>query len=247
MRENAIMLRYIMAVCLAGVLLSPAAAMAGTGKIKAVLRDGGGRTMNGKVTAKKGSTTKTCKTAAGTCTIRNLSSGTWSVSATSTSGARKGGPHKVSAKDGKTRTVNIVVRKSDDRKRKLSKSKGKESAKGDNGSPKKKKTISKKSRKDDKKAKPKKKRWTRNLAKGKRKVVKGIIRNPRGNTLNGKVTVIKGSRVVGHSKTAGGAYKIYDLSPGNYVFKFVSTGGKKAAVKAAVESKKTKTINFVAR
>jgi hypothetical protein len=241
MRRNTMRLRYIMVACLAGVLLSPAAVVAGTGKIKVVMRDGGGRTMNGKATAKKGSVKKTCKTAAGTCTINRLSAGTWSVSAASTSGALKGGPHKASAKDGKTTTVNIVVRKSDSGKRKLSKSKGKAGA---TGSPKK---ARKASKKGDKKAKPKKKFGARNLAKGKRKVVKGSVRNPKGNTLNGKVTVRRGSRVVGYSKTAGGAYKIYDLPYDTYTFQFVSTGGKKASVRAKVESKKIKTINFVAR
>jgi hypothetical protein len=244
MKGDAMKLRYLMVACLAGMLLAPVTALAGTGRIKVVLRDGGGRTMNGKVTAKKGSVTKTCKTAAGTCTIRSLSAGAWSVSASSTSGARKGGPHKASAKDGKTTTVNIVVRESDSGKRKLSKSKSKRSVAGASSSPKKAKKASKKG---GKKATPKKKYGSKNLAKGKRKVVTGKARNVNGNTLNGKVTVRKGSRVVGYSKTAGGVYRIFYLSPGAYTFKFVSTGGKKAAVKANVESKKTKTINFLAR
>lgn len=98
------------AMCVA-LMLASTTALAGGGKFKVILKDNKGVTINGKVTAKKGSTVKSCKTAGGTCTLKGLKAGKWTVSAKTMNGAAAGGPRKVTAKAGKKVTVTIVLKK----------------------------------------------------------------------------------------------------------------------------------------
>lgn len=92
-------------------LLATSTAFAGTGKIKFILKDEKGVTINGKVTAKRGTVVKSCNSAAGTCTVSALDAGTWTVSAKTANGAATGGPKTVTAKSGQTITVTIVLKK----------------------------------------------------------------------------------------------------------------------------------------
>ena len=86
-------------------------AMAGSkGKIKVKLVNHLGATTNGTVIAKKGNTTKTCKTSAGTCTLTGLKKGKWTVTA-KTSGGAKGGPVKKRVKAGKKVNLTIKVKR----------------------------------------------------------------------------------------------------------------------------------------
>jgi len=98
-------------------LLATSTAFAGTGKIKFVLKDEKGVTINGKVTAKRGTTVKSCTSAAGTCTVSKLTAGSWTVSAKTLNGAATGGPKTVTAKAGQTITVTIILKKKTTRSR----------------------------------------------------------------------------------------------------------------------------------
>jgi hypothetical protein len=93
----------------AAFLLVSAAAFAGTGKLKIVLKDDKGIIVNGKVTVKKSSTVRNCNSAAGTCSVADLAVGTWTVSAKSTSGVLTGGPKTATVKAGQTVTVTLVL------------------------------------------------------------------------------------------------------------------------------------------
>ena len=76
---------------LALILGTGAAVAANTGKLKVMLINHKGVTINGTVTAKKGSKVKRCTTKAGTCTLTKMAPGTWTVVAKTASG-KKGGP-----------------------------------------------------------------------------------------------------------------------------------------------------------
>lgn len=93
------------------LMLASASAYAGDTKIKVILKDQKGVTINGKVTAKLGSSVKSCKTAGGTCTLKKLKPGKWTVSAKTANGAASGGPKAVTARKGKKVTVTIVLKK----------------------------------------------------------------------------------------------------------------------------------------
>ena len=89
-----------------------------------------------------------------------------------------------------------------------------------------------------------KKATFKDLSRGKLKVASGLVRDAGGRVLNGTVTIKKGTLVIGKSKTAAGSYRIFDLSPGTYVFEFESLGGKKATHTVKVEKDKNVSINF---
>jgi hypothetical protein len=91
--------------------MASTAAFAGTGKLKILLKDDKGVVINGKVTAKRGSTVKTCNSAAGTCTLSSLAEGSWTVSAKTASGTATGGPKSATVKSGQVVTVTIVLTK----------------------------------------------------------------------------------------------------------------------------------------
>lgn len=97
------------AIGMAFLLASPAA-FAGTGKLKIVLKDSSGFAINGKVTVKRGTTVKTCTTAAGTCSISNLTAGDWTVSAKTLTGTKTGGPKIGKVITGKTVIVTLLVK-----------------------------------------------------------------------------------------------------------------------------------------
>lgn len=84
-------------------------AAAATGNLKVKLVDRNGVTINGTVVAKMGSTTKTCSTAAGTCTLSSLTVGTWTITARTPSGAT-GGPVSKVTKAGTTITFTVQVK-----------------------------------------------------------------------------------------------------------------------------------------
>jgi len=105
------MTRAIAIVVGVAFMLATASAFAGTGKLKVILKDEKGVTINGKVTAKSGSTVKSCTTAAGTCTVSKVPAGSWTVSAKTSNGAASGGPKTVTAKAGQTVTVTIILKK----------------------------------------------------------------------------------------------------------------------------------------
>jgi hypothetical protein len=92
-------------------MLASASAFAGDTGFKVKLVNEKGVKINGKVTAKKGSTVKSCKTADGTCKLRKLSKGSWTLSAKTSNGSRSGGPKTMTAKKGKMITVTIVLKK----------------------------------------------------------------------------------------------------------------------------------------
>ena len=91
------------------LILGSALALAGsTGKMKVMLVNHRGVTINGTIFAKKGSITKKCETSGGTCTLTGLAAGTWAVSAKTPSGA-KGGPMSKPVLSGKTVNLTIQV------------------------------------------------------------------------------------------------------------------------------------------
>jgi hypothetical protein len=92
-------------------MLATASAFAGTGKFKVILKDDKGVTINAKVTAKRGSTVKTCDTSAGVCYLSSVDEGSWTLSAKTSNGAATGGPKTVTAKSGQTVTVTIILTK----------------------------------------------------------------------------------------------------------------------------------------
>ena len=86
-------------------------ALAATGKMKVILKDGDGVRVNANVVVKKGTTVKKCTTTAGACTIKNLSKGEWKVAAKTANGKMYGGPKAVTVKPDKTVTVTVRMKK----------------------------------------------------------------------------------------------------------------------------------------
>jgi hypothetical protein len=80
-----------------------------TGNLKIKLVDKYGVTINGTVVAKMGSTTKSCNTSSGTCTLSSLTVGTWTLTARTPSGTA-GGPVTKVVKTGETITFTVQVK-----------------------------------------------------------------------------------------------------------------------------------------
>jgi len=105
------MTKAIATVVGVALLLSAASAFAGPTGFKVKLVDEKGVRINGKVIAKKGTKKKSCTTANGTCKLKKLSKGKWTLSAKTSNGAAAGGPKVVRAKKGKLITVTLVLEK----------------------------------------------------------------------------------------------------------------------------------------
>ena len=103
--------RTIAIVIAAMLVLASMPALAATGKMKVILKDGNGVRVNGKVVVKKGDTVKKCTTTAGSCTIKKLKKGEWKVSAKTADGKYYGGPKKVTVKPDKTVTTTVRMKK----------------------------------------------------------------------------------------------------------------------------------------
>ena len=102
----------VKSICLAifvGLLFQTQGAMAATGKIKVLLKNEGGRVINGDISARKGSAAKNCKTRAGGCVIGDVGEGTWFVSAVSL-GGKDSGLHTVSVKGGVEAQITLVLK-----------------------------------------------------------------------------------------------------------------------------------------
>jgi hypothetical protein len=195
--------------------------LAGTkGAIKVSLKDKSGKVVNGTVKGKKGNTSKKCKTKSGTCKLKKLATGKWTVSAKSSDGLVSKS-QKVTVKAGKTKKAALTLKK-----------KKETQSAGQSG-------VVVAPIKAEKKTKE-----TRDLSKGKTKVLLGTTRDDNGRVLNGTVTIKKGSETIGKSKTQGGAYRIYDLSPGTYSVNFESTGGKKSSRTIKIVSGKVADVNL---
>ena len=93
---------------LAFLAFAAAAVASSTGNLKIKLVDKYGVTINGTVVAKMGSTTKTCTTSSGTCTLSSLGVGTWTVTARTPSGTA-GGPVSKVVKAGETITFTVQI------------------------------------------------------------------------------------------------------------------------------------------
>jgi len=192
------------------------------GAIKVSLRDGKGVAINGKVIAKLGSTVKECNSAAGTCTLKGLAAGKWTVTAKSGGGAT-GGPQTVTVQDGKTASITLTLKDpvtvtatvtagSDSERTGATQLAGV--------------------------------KQTKDLGSGKVLRVAGTCRDEKGVLINGTVTVYQGSTVIGESKTAAGKYSIYDLAPGSYKLVFRTGGGKTKTVSVTVKDGQQASANF---
>ena len=56
-------------------------------------------------------------------------------------------------------------------------------------------------------------------------VLKGVARDKWGVLINGTCVVRLGSQILGHSTSAAGKFKVYDLPPGTYKCTFTTSGG----------------------
>jgi|GEM_PF-4827137 len=92
-------------------LLSTASAFAGDTGFKVRLIDEKGVKINGKVIAKKGSKKKSCNTANGTCKLKGLKKGKWTLSAKTSNGAAASSPKVMTCKKGKMITVTLKLKK----------------------------------------------------------------------------------------------------------------------------------------
>ena len=86
---------FVALIAMVALLAFAATALAATGTLTVTLVNKIGATVNGTVIAKMGTTTKTCTTSAGKCTLSSLSTGTWKVSAVTSSAATAGPVNKV--------------------------------------------------------------------------------------------------------------------------------------------------------
>jgi hypothetical protein len=85
---------FVALVAMVALLAFAATALAASGTLTTTLYNKAGVTINGTVVAKMGTTTKTCATAAGKCSL-TLTTGTWKVSAVTSAGATAGPVNKV--------------------------------------------------------------------------------------------------------------------------------------------------------
>ncbi len=211
----------IVVACLGAscALLLAAAPASADGKAKVMLKDGKGVAINGKVTAKKGTTVKSCDSAAGACTLSGLAPGKWMVTAKSAGGAT-GGPKTVTVEEGKTASATLTLVPP------ATATSGTSGARGGRTG-----TVAGVT-------------TAKNLGAGTVRRVTGTCKDDHGVLVNGTVTVFKGSATLGESKTAAGKYKLYDIAPGSYKLVFKTSGGKVKTITVTVPTSGEAVGNF---